>query len=338
MKIRFAVTSLAAFSLMSLAVAQSASINTTRSNIKHNPPKMMADGSVNIDSLVSALPGMIGESIDSVEQLTGRKMVPITLNETLGGERIFAQSGEFKFVMPFTVSGGDGASITVPPQGTGDGWTPWKPITSSVMFKVNDKTVVGVLMILDPGEMNGPGYFTVLNALTEAKQFDPRQVGVDGPRGPMDAMWVGNAVDLIGNKGLAHWGDRKGKPIRGVSGDPHEYLDGRMMFSQGTVNQIPFMVAGLACPMIPVGPDQRTHIPDFFLPIKRVFDAPTLAAGANSVLIPSPSAENVTALLPFGGVIAVGDLNYRITKPGMDRCVRTFGVGRGYFNYFNKQF
>ncbi len=337
MKTKLTLLSLGAFAVAGLACAQSASINTTRSNIKHNPPKMMADGSVNFDSLVSALPGMVGEKSADVEQLTGRKMIPVTEPDITGAQRMLAQIGECKFVMPFTVSGGDGVSI-VRSTGIGSGWAPWKPIRAMLMFKMRDSVVTGVMMALDGGSDSGPGYFTALNALTESRAYAAGHFELLTMRGqPIIPTWIGDATQLLGNRGLQHWGERKDdaktKPIRGVSGDPHEYVDGRIMDCHGSVNQIPFSMTGIAGPFIPVAPEQRTNYPDVFLPIKRIFDAQSQLAGTNSVLIPVPNAQDNTALLPFAGIISVGDINARLTKPGMDIYLKATGPGKSYFMY-----
>jgi len=338
MKTKLTLLSLAAFAVAGLACAQSASINTTRSNIKHNAPKMMADGTANFDSLVSALPGIVGEKSADVEQLMGRKMIPITEPDITGAQRMLAQIGECKFVMPFTVSGGDGASIVRSTDGVGSGWAPWKPIRATVMFKLRDGVVTGVMMALDGGSDSGPGYFTALNALTESRSYTAGHFELLTLRGqPITPTWIGNATQLIGNRGLQHWGDRKDdaktKPVRGVSGDPHEYVNGRILDCHGTVNQIPFFMTGIAGPVIPVAPDQRTNTQGFFFPIKRIFDAPSQLASTNSLLIPVPNAENNTALLPFAGVVAVGDFDARITKPGMDVYLKATGPGKSYFMY-----
>lgn len=336
MKHRIALVSMATIVLASVACAQSASINTTRDNIKRHPPKMMADGSVLIDSLVSALPGMVGEKSADIEQLTGRKMIPITQPDITGGQRMLAQIGDCKFVMPFTVSGGDGPSI-IRTTGIGSGWAPWKPIRATLMFKMRGAVVTGVMMALDGGSDSGPGFFTCLNALSESRSYSAGHFEFLTVRGqPVTPTWIGNATQLLGNRGLQHWGDRNEAVAKNKvehSGDPHEYLDGRIMSCQGTVNQIPFLMTGIAGPIMPVGAEQRTVQPDVFLPIKRIFDAPSQLAGTNSVMIPLPNAIDQTALLPFAGVISVGDFDARLTKPGMDIYLKATGPGKSYFMY-----
>ena len=320
--------------LVSLANAQSASINTTRDNIKRVAPTMMSDGRVSFESLAACLPGLIGEDVVDIEKRLVRKMVPITLQDITGAQRLLMQSGGYKFVMPFTISGGDANSYTLVKQDR----ILTQPVMSRVFFNVRDTKVVGILMFVDCETPNGVSYFAALNGLTGQNAYSPTQVGVEIDRGTIDAMWLGNGFDIIGQKGLNHWGDRADKVITHVSGDPHEYVDGkhikdwgRVISSWGTVNAIPFMIAGVGCPMIPQAAQTRTNTPDFYLPIKRVFDAEGRSYGTNSILAPIPNDKELTALLPFVGVIAVGEFDARTTKPGMDTYVKISRLGRFVF-------
>lgn len=328
MRTRIILIPLLAIGVAVLANAQSASINTTRSNIKACPPKMASNGQVDFESLMASLPGMIGEEVDTIyASISGvRKMVPITLNDMLGGERKL-KSG---MVILFPVTSNRTFEIPGPKPKRGEIGASEALMCELKLF-VQDKKVVTVVLSLEGGANSGPSYFESLRYLIGLRQYGLTMFTVDVEGIPLAASWLGNTYEASVQKGLNHWGDRKTRPLTQVSGDPHEYIDGRavggIVSCYGTVNNIPFMFSGAAGPMIPVTAEQAPVVLDKLFPPRMAFDTASAADGINMLAFLNLDRKTMTPLLPFAGVVIVGEFDARITKPGVDRYIKTRAPG-----------